>query len=138
MTSVTASRTYASPPNTVREEIRDNLASFVDAGGFDSVEVEDGRMRMKRSLGFATIELTVRLDAEADAVLAFEAVEGIFERMRTEYHVHADDGGSRVTASTDFTLGGVFGTVLDATLVSKQRKREFEEQFDYLEAELGS
>lgn len=138
MARVTASRTFASPPNTVRDEIRHDPGSFVDAGGFDSVEVLDDRMRMQRSLGFATLELIVRIDEQADAVLAFDAVDGIFERMRTEYHVEVDDGGSRVTATTDFTLGGVFGTVLDATLVSKQRKREFEEQFDYLERELGS
>ncbi|MGM0399507.1 MAG: hypothetical protein ACQEQY_11035 [Halobacteriota archaeon] len=58
--------------------------------------------------------------------------------MRTEYTVEATDSGSRLVAWTAFTLGGVIGTALDETLVSMQRNREFEEQFDYLETLLDA
>lgn len=137
MARVSGSRILDAPPSRVRSAIRDDLEGFVGAGGFDEVTRRDEEFELSRSLGLATLELTVRLDRDTDTVLAFDAVDGIFERMHTEYEVEAVDSGSRVVARTDFTLGGLVGNALDETLVSTQRKREFEDQFEYLERRLG-
>lgn len=133
MALVSSSRVLDAPQSTVETVIRNDVVGFVEAGGFDEVHGEGDEIAMSRSLGLATLELTVRLDHDADAVLAFEAVDGLFERMRTEYAVEAADDGSRLTARTDFSLGGFLGDALDETLVSTQRKREFEDQFEYVE-----
>ncbi|MFW5924421.1 MAG: SRPBCC family protein [archaeon] len=136
MTRVTGSRTVAASPAAVRSIIQRNLGAFVGAGGFDSVDVEGDTFAVTRDLGLATIELTARVDQDADGVLAYEAIDGIFEHMRTEYAVDPAESGAKITAVTEFSLGGIFGSALDATLVSTQRKREFEDQFDYLESQL--
>lgn len=136
MTRVRGSRTFEVRPAELEEAIECDVESFVAAGGFDSVSMAGDRIELANRLGLATIELTVRIDREASALLALEAVEGIFDRMRTEYTVEATDSGSRLEAWTDFTLGGIFGKALDETLVSMQRKREFEDQFEYLETRL--
>ena len=136
MTRVTNSRQLDGSPSIVREVIVDDLAAFLAAGGYDSVEVDGDRIELANQIGFATLELTLQLDPDADAILAFEAVSGIFDRMRTEYTVTETDSGSEITAWTDFTLGGVIGSALDETLITRQRNREFDQQFDYLAAEL--
>ncbi|SDY75892.1 hypothetical protein SAMN05216564_10994 [Halopenitus persicus] len=62
--------------------------------------------------------------------------EGIFEAMTTSYTVTAADGGSEVTATTEFALDvAIVGDVLDATVIKRQRRRELEAQFDWLEAQ---
>lgn len=134
MTLVTADRDLDADPATVRRAILTDLQGFFDAAGFDEVTVGDDRIGFARSLGLATISLTVAMDHDADTLVAFDAVEGLFEEMRTEYDVEARAGGSRVVARTEFTLGGALGTAFDGTLVALQRKREFADQFDYLEA----
>lgn len=136
MARVTDSRTFSAPPAAIRSVIDRDLESFVGAGGFDSVAVSGETIEVGRDLGLATLELTVRVDREADEFLAYEAVDGIFDRMRTEYTVEHARDGTRVTAQTEFALGGIFGQALDSTLVSTQRKREFEDQFDYLDTQL--
>lgn len=138
MTRVRGSRTFEKRPGDVRDAIEDDIEAFVGAGGFDTAAMEGERIDLARRLGFATIELSVNLDREADALLAFEAVEGIFDHMRTEYAIDETDAGTRVTAWTEFTLGGIFGKALDETLVATQRRREFEDQFDYLESRLAT
>ena len=136
MAHVTTTRTFSAPPAAVRSVIDRDLESFVGAGGFDSVNVSGKTIDVVRDLGLATLELTVRVDRDADVFLAYEAVDGIFERMRTEYSIEPAGDGTRVAAQTEFALGGIFGQALDATLVSTQRKREFEDQFDYLDSQL--
>ena len=136
MAHVTATRTFSVPPAVVRSVIDRDLESFVGAGGFDSVAVSGELIEVVRDLGLATLELTVRVDRDTDVFLAYDAVEGIFERMRTEYSVGSASEGARLSAQTEFSLGGIFGRALDTTLVSTQRKREFEDQFDYLESQL--
>ncbi|UWG48549.1 START/RHO_alpha_C/PITP/Bet_v1/CoxG/CalC (SRPBCC)ligand-binding domain superfamily protein [Halanaeroarchaeum sp. HSR-CO] len=138
MARVRESRTFAVPPAELSGLIERDLESFVGASGVDSVSMTGDRIALASRLGLASIELVVRIDREADAVLAFDAVDGMFERMRTEYTVEATDPGSRLVAWTEFTLGGVIGTALDETLVSMQRNREFEYQFDYLETLLDA
>lgn len=138
MTLVTADREFAAPPATVRRAIEERPEAFLAAGGFDHVSMGADRIEFARELGLATLELVVDIDHDADAVLAFDAVEGIFSEMRTEYDVHAEDGGSRITARTEFTLGGALARAFDGTIVSLQRRREFASQFDYLEKEIGA
>lgn len=138
MAQVTGTRTFSAPPAAIRSVIERDLDSFVGAGGFESVDVSGETIEVVRDLGLATLELTVRVDREADVFLAYEAVDGIFDRMRTEYSIEADRDGTRIIAQTEFALGGIFGRALDATLVSTQRKREFEDQFDYLESQLAA
>ncbi|MFB6132833.1 MAG: hypothetical protein ABEJ44_05445 [Halanaeroarchaeum sp.] len=133
MARVSASRRIEAPPPIVESVIRDDVAGFVAAGGFDEVRSEGDVLAMSRNLGLASLELEVRVDHDADVVLAFEAVDGLFEQMRTEYAVENADEGSRITAWTEFTLGGFLGEALDETLVSTQRKREFEDQFEYVQ-----
>nr|WP_256335738.1 hypothetical protein [Halopenitus persicus] len=56
--------------------------------------------------------------------------------MTTSYTVTAADGGSEVTATTEFALDvAIVGDVLDATVIKRQRRRELEAQFDWLEAQ---
>jgi carbon monoxide dehydrogenase subunit G len=70
---------------------------------------------------------------DADAELAYEQREGFFNEMRTRYQLEPVEAGTRVTATTDFELGGVVGSVLDATIVKRKRRSELGAQFDWLE-----
>ncbi|MFB6071056.1 MAG: SRPBCC family protein [Halanaeroarchaeum sp.] len=137
MERVSLEREYEADPAAVRRTIRRDPEAFVGAAGFDEVVFAGDRVTFARSLGLASIELTVELDHDADAVLAFDAVEGIFDEMRTEYVVEPTDAGSRVTAWTEFTLGGALASAFDGTLVATQRRREFADQLEYLESALG-
>jgi len=105
------------------------------ASGFDEVTVDGDEIRLVNRVGIATIQLTVeRVDAP-DAVFAYEQREGIFESMRTVYHVEdAGPEGTRVEATTDFSLDvALVGDLLDATIIRRQRRKELDAQFDYLE-----
>lgn len=132
METVTAERVVNAAPERVRRAIQ-NIKAFLLAAGYDEVSVDDGEIYIKNSLGLATIELYLEVDTDATEALRFEQVEGIFESMETTYSIDAEDNGTRVIARTDYALGGIPGTVLDSTLVARQRKREFEKQFAYLE-----
>jgi hypothetical protein len=118
-------------PDVVRERIREDVPAFIRASGFDSVTVTEDAYTVSRSIGLATLELTLEA-VESDAVLALDQSAGFFDTMWTEYRVEPTDTGSRVTASTEFTIGRVLGPVLDGTMIRKQRLREFEAQFEYL------
>ncbi len=131
METVTEAAELDAPPEAVRECIRADITRFVEASGFDSVDVEGDVITVSRSIGLATLELTLEV-VESDAVLALDHTEGIFDSMWTEYRVEPNDGGSRVTATTEFTLGSVLGPVLDAAVIATQRRAEFEDQFEYL------
>ena len=133
MTTVTLSREFSVPPETIAERIREDVPSFVRASGFDSVTVDGDAIVVERKMGMATLELTLEIVEEPDAVLALDQTEGIFEEMWTEYTVEPSEAGSVVTARTEFTLGGVLGPVLDATMIKSRREQEFEDQFAYLE-----
>ncbi|MFB6266562.1 MAG: SRPBCC family protein [Halodesulfurarchaeum sp.] len=137
METVRHSRDLPHPPEAVREAIHEDLGAFMRASDFDSVRVDGDRIEVSRSIGLATLSLTLVLTSDPDATLAYEQEAGIFERMETRYTVTGTAEGSRVVAETDFTLGGVLGSVLDATVIRAQRQTEFEGQFDYLEDVLG-
>lgn len=135
METVTHSLELPVPPAAVRECIQADIPGFIEASGFDSIEVDGDHITVSRSIGLATLELTLAV-VESDAVLALEQREGIFDHMWTEYRVEEREGGSRITATTDFTLGNVLGPVLDSSVIATQRRSEFEDQFEYLAAAL--
>jgi len=136
MQTVTVSRRVDAPPEQVRELMGD-LEGFMLAAGFTEVTVDGAEMHLENQVGLATVTLDLRLvDSAAD--LAYEQADGFFETMDTEYRVEAVDGGSEITATTDFELDvALVGAVLDATVIKRQRRQELESQFDWLEAELA-
>lgn len=136
METVTVSRTVDAAPERVRELVAD-VEPFMIAGGFTDVTVEDGVVHLENQLGFATMTLTVALRDDG-AALSFVQQEGMFDEMDARYEVEPDGDRSRVVATTDFELGTtVVGDLLDGTIVRRQRIREIEGQFDYLEDELA-
>jgi carbon monoxide dehydrogenase subunit G len=138
MQTVTVARTIAAPAEAVREAILD-VEPFMRAAGFDEVTVDGDEIHLVNRVGIATIELTLEIVDDPTAVLAYEQREGIFESMRTEYHLE-DTGveGTRVEASTDFALDvALVGDLLDSTIIRRQRRKELDAQFDHLEATVG-
>ncbi len=133
MASVTRSRFIDAPPDIVERVITADIAALMQAANYDSVRFEGDRLELEQTLGLASLSLTLRQIDDADATLAFEQVDGHFERMVTEYDVEPSDGGTTVSARTEFTLGGIPGSVLDETLVRRQRGRELEAQLEYVE-----
>jgi len=133
MASVTRSRFIDAPPDIVERVITADIAALMQAANYDSVRFEGDRLELEQTLGLASLSLTLRQIDDADATLAFEQVDGHFERMVTEYDVEPSDGGTIVSARTEFTLGGIPGSVLDETLVRRQRGRELEAQLEYVE-----
>lgn len=137
MNSVSVSRTVAASPDAVRQKIRD-VGPFMRAADFDDVVVDDGLVVLTNGVGIATIELTLELFDDADSVLAYRQQEGIFDEMVTHYSVVPTDGGTEVTATTEFQIDvALVGALMDATIIKRQRKKELTAQFDWLQAELG-
>jgi carbon monoxide dehydrogenase subunit G len=135
MQSVTVSRRVDAPPERVRAAMED-LEAFMLAAGFTDVSVDGDDMHLENQVGLATVELDLRL-VDSDADLAYEQADGFFERMDTEYRVTEVDGGSEVTATTDFALDvALVGQILDATVIKRQRRHELESQFDWLTEEV--
>jgi len=133
MESVSVSRTFDADPDTIREAMAD-VQRFMDAAGFDEVTVDGDDMTIVNGFGIAAIELDLTIVDRDGADLAYEQADGIFEEMWTTYEVEAVDDGTRVTASTEFQLDvAVVGAVLDATVIKRQRRRELNTQFDWLE-----
>lgn len=131
MERVSVTRRIDAPPAAVEAAVAD-LESFMLAAGFDDVSVEGGTVDIENAVGLARLSLTVEV-VEADAALAYEQREGLFSEMRTRYEVAPADGGSEVTATTEFELGrGVVGSALDATLVKRQRRSELTRQLEGL------
>lgn len=137
METISLSRTLAAPPDEVRELIQD-LEPFMLAAGFSTVEIEGDEMTISKGFAMASIELHLRLLDEADTILAYEQIDGIFEEMWTGYYLEPTDEGSELTVTTDFALdiAGV-GSILDATVIKRQRTKELNAQFDYLEDKIA-
>ncbi|MEF8776230.1 MAG: SRPBCC family protein [Haloarculaceae archaeon] len=132
MQTVSLDRWIDAEPAPVQAAMED-LGRFMRAAGFDEVTVDGDSIHIENSVGIFAIELD--LDLLEDGDLAYEQRDGIFREMTTVYDLAAEEGGTRVTATTDFELAAAFaGPVLDATVVKRQRKRELRGQFDYLEA----
>lgn len=137
MASVTVERTLDAAPAAVRELLED-VGPFVRACGFDDVAVDGDRVHIENRVGLITIEMTVRVVDREGAAFAYEHVEGPFAEMETRYELAELEDGTRITAATTFALDvGLLGQVMDATLVKRQRRRELEAQFDWLEERLA-
>jgi carbon monoxide dehydrogenase subunit G len=137
MQSVTVSRRVDAPPERVRELMED-LEEFMLAAEFTDVTVDGDEMHLENQVGLATVTLDLRVVDREDADLAYEQADGFFETMDTVYTVAVVDGGSEVTATTDFALDlALVGQILDATVIKRQRTHELEAQFDWLEAQVG-
>jgi len=131
MEEVTVSRDVAADPESIREGF-DDMAAFMGAAGFDEVDVEGNQIAVSRAIGLAELQLTLEV-VETDAELACEQIDGMFEEMRTTYHLDGGDDETTVTARTAFELGGVVGAALDATLIKRKRTQELEDQLAYLD-----
>jgi len=137
MQSVTVSRRVDADPDRVRE-LMDDLEGFMLAAGFTDVTVAGDEMHLENQVGLATVELDLRVVERGDAALAYEQADGFFETMTTVYHLEPVDGATEVTASTDFALDlALVGAVLDATVIKRQRRKELEMQFDWLEEQVA-
>ncbi|MDZ7701322.1 MAG: SRPBCC family protein [Halobacteriales archaeon] len=137
MQTVSVSRVIPADPAVVSDRMAD-VEPFMQAGGFSEASADDEGIYLRQNLGLGRIELRLDLVDDPEAELAYEQREGIFEEMDTRYTLRAVDGGTEVTATTTFALGGVVGSVLDATIVKRKRRSELNAQFDYLEAAVGS
>lgn len=132
MQTVTVERAIDAPPAAVRDALS-RVQPFVAASGFDRVAVDGDTVEVANDVGVASIELTLELVDDPDADLAYVQTAGIFEEMATTYVVEPTDDGSLVTATTEFALDvAVVGSVLDATVIKRQRRSELESQFDWL------
>lgn len=137
METVSVSREITAPPDAVRERMQD-IGPFMRAAGFDEVDVKGDRIDLTNGVGIATIELTLELAEDPDAALTYRQVEGIFEEMVTRYTVNPSDSGTKVTAETEFAIDvALVGKLMDATVIKRQRRKELEQQFDWLAAELA-
>lgn len=136
MERVSLTRTVDADPETVTDLLTD-VEPFMRAAGFDDVTVDGDTVVIKNHVGLFQIELVVEL-IETDAVLSYEQRDGIFESMTTDYTVEAADGGTEVTATTEYTALDlpVLGTMIDATIVSRQRSKELNRQFDWLDEQV--
>ncbi|EMA08042.1 hypothetical protein C438_02947 [Haloferax denitrificans ATCC 35960] len=111
-----------------------DLVPFIRASGFDSVDVDDRDIRVSNKVGPAEITLHLKVVDDADPELAYEQRKGIFEEMRTSYRLEPVPEGVEVTATTEFALDvALIGEFLDSTVISRQRRKELEAQFDHLE-----
>lgn len=139
METVTVSRRLDATPDAVAEAIRD-VGAFMRGAGFDEVTVEDDLVHIRNVVGlFVPVTLVVELVDDPDAALAYRQHEGMFREMETRFVVEPADDGCEVTATTEFALDvAAVGEVLDATVVSRQRRSELERQLDYLAESVGT
>jgi hypothetical protein len=132
METVSLSRSFEGDTAVVREAMTE-VKPFMEAAGFDEVTVDGDRVTITNHVGLLTIELDLRL-IDTDGVIAYEQVDGIFDSMETRYTLSGGDGTVTVTATTDFALDvAMVGSILDGTIISRQRRKELSAQFDYLE-----
>ncbi|MFB6131289.1 MAG: SRPBCC family protein [Salinigranum sp.] len=137
MASVTVSRQIDGDVDAVTAAAND-VEPFMRAAGFDDVAVDGTTVEVANDVGPVHIELTLELLDDSKAALAYEQTAGVFESMTTAYVVSEEGEGTRVEATTEFSLdAAVVGSVLDATVIRYQRRRELNAQFDYLEERVG-
>jgi hypothetical protein len=133
METVTVSETIDDDIDRIRDAVTD-VGPFMRAAQFDEVRANGNVIHITNHVGLATIELTLELFDDPEAVLAYKQREGIFEEMVTRYFLTDTSHGVEVQATTEFALRArLIGPLLDATVVSRQRQHELRAQFDYLE-----
>jgi len=135
MESITLSHVVDAQPSAVREAITD-VEPFTRAAGFDEVELDGDRLEIAKAVGLLKISLSLRLLDVPDAVFAYEQIDGVFESMTTRYTIAEVDDGTEVVVQTEFALDVPGGSILDATVIKRQRRKEIEAQFDYLDETL--
>lgn len=135
MQTVNVNRVIDADPDAVRAAMAD-VEPFMRAGGFTEATASGDAIHLRQDLGLGRIELLLGVVDDPDAELTYEQREGIFESMRTSYALDPVEDGTRVTATTEFALGGVVGSVLDATIIKRKRRQELGAQFDWLEAQV--
>jgi hypothetical protein len=132
METVTVTETFDADADRLRDAITD-VGPFMRAAEFDDVTVDGDIVRITNHVGLATIELELAVVEDDTAVLAYEQRDGIFDEMETRYTLSETADGMELRATTDFALQAtLIGPILDATVVSRQRRRELRAQFDYL------
>jgi hypothetical protein len=133
MATVSMERTFDADAASVRAAM-DDVEQFMAGAGFDDVRLDGDRLVIDNTVGLFDIELVLEVVDAESAALAYEQREGVFEWMRTEYHLEEIDGQTTVTATTEFesTELAVVGNVLDETVVRRQRGKELTAQFDWL------
>jgi hypothetical protein len=132
MQTVSVERHLNGDVDTVRDAMAD-VEAFMLAAGFDEVSLDGRDLHIANRVGIAKLELELRV-VDGDAPLEYVQESGIFREMRTRYAVEESDGGVTVRATTDFAVDvGLVGEFLDATVIKRQRKKELNAQFDYLE-----
>ncbi|WP_324664357.1 SRPBCC family protein [Haloarcula sediminis] len=132
METVTVTETLDADIDSLRDAITD-VGPFMRAAEFDDVAVDGDTVWITNHVGLATIELELEVVEDSDAVLVYEQRDGIFEEMVTRYTLRETTEGVEVEATTEFAVRArLVGPVLDATVVSRQRRRELRAQFDYL------
>lgn len=152
MNTVTVSRTISGTPAAVQAAMLE-LEPFTRAAGFDSVDVDGETIHVANQVAIAEIELELAVVDDPEADLAYEQRDGIFEEMWTTFEVtsaedaQAADGAVadarvpesvEVVATTQFSLDvALIGDFLDATVISRQRRKELNAQLDYLEDVAG-
>lgn len=132
METVILTETVDGDVNHIRDAITD-VGPFMRAAEFDEVTVDGDIVRIANHVGLATIELELEIIDESNAILAYEQRDGIFEEMVTRYTLTEVPAGVEIEATTEFALQArLIGPILDATVISRQRRRELTAQFDYL------
>lgn len=132
METVTVTDTIDADIDRIRAAVTD-VGPFMRAAEFDEVSVDGSVVRITNHVGLATMELTLELFDDPDAVLAYEQRDGIFDEMVTRYFLSETANGVEIRATTEFAIQArLVGPFLDATVVSRQRRRELTAQFDYL------
>ncbi|WP_135535765.1 MULTISPECIES: SRPBCC family protein [Halostella] len=132
METVSVTRTTDGSAAAVTERF-DDRKEFMEAAGFDEVTVDGDRIQIANNVGLATMELTVDV-VETDAAFAYEQVDGLFEEMVTRYEITEANGETTIAATTEFEIAAPFvGKLLDATVITRQRRRELVAQLSYLD-----
>jgi len=135
METVTLTETFDTNIDHLRRLLT-NIGPFMRAAGFDDVTVDGDIVTITNHVGLATIELELAVVEDDDALLTYEQRDGIFEAMVTRYTATECDEGIEITATTEFAIQArLVGPILDATVVSRQRRRELSAQFEYLAAQ---
>lgn len=140
MQTVTDRRTIDASADAVRAAMADTEA-FMRAGGFDEVTVDGEEIHLANNVGLLTIELDLVATEEPGSDFVYEQEAGIFESMVTRFSIEpsgddSDGAGAGVTVAgeTDFALdASLVGPILDATIIKRQRRKELEGHFDFLE-----
>jgi carbon monoxide dehydrogenase subunit G len=135
MESIELSRVIDAPKPAVTDAILD-VEPFTRAAGFDEVTQSGDRLDIAKAVGLLKISLSLRILDDPDSIFAYEQIDGVFETMTTWYTLEETDAGTAVTVRTEFALDVPGGSILDATVIKRQRRKEIEGQFDYLEENL--